>query len=86
MGDVLQTDNNRFLGWMQSTFGGGMRSSAATAYLSPKFQARPNMHILLQTRATRILKTSGPSDLTLRTVELTSGTGTKLSVNCNDFI
>lgn len=64
------------LGWLQSTSGGGTRSSAATAYLAPQFQERANMHIVLNTRVTRILETTEASHAhTLRTVELKSASG-----------
>ncbi|KAJ6617584.1 pyranose dehydrogenase [Mycena sp. CBHHK59/15] len=43
------------VGWLQETIGGGERSSAATSYLSPKFQQRPNLHILLNAQVSRLL-------------------------------
>ncbi|KAF4610035.1 hypothetical protein D9613_010642 [Agrocybe pediades] len=61
-------------GWQQATAGHGERSSAATGYLSAAVRARPNLHILLETRVTRILKSSGPGTA-FRTVEFTSGAG-----------
>ncbi|KAJ6617556.1 hypothetical protein B0H10DRAFT_2032949 [Mycena sp. CBHHK59/15] len=33
--------------WLQSTIGGGERSTSATSYLAPKFIQRPNLHVLL---------------------------------------
>ncbi|KAJ7157766.1 aryl-alcohol oxidase [Mycena filopes] len=45
------------LGWVQATIKGGQRSSAATSYLSPAFMSRPNLHVLVNSRATRIIQT-----------------------------
>ncbi|CAL1711877.1 unnamed protein product [Somion occarium] len=60
-------------GYMQSTVGGGERSSAATAYLPPLVQSRTNLDILLNTRATKLVK-SGSSKLgpIFQTVEIAS--------------
>ncbi|KAF9484384.1 pyranose dehydrogenase [Pholiota conissans] len=69
----MNSGNPLGVGWLQATNGHGIRSSAATTYLAPQFQARPNLFILLETRVTRILQTPGGEKLTLRTVELTSG-------------
>ncbi|KAF9075441.1 aryl-alcohol oxidase [Rhodocollybia butyracea] len=44
------------LGWLQATIDGGSRSSAATSYLGPRFINRPNLHVLVNTRVTRILQ------------------------------
>ncbi|KAJ6589469.1 aryl-alcohol oxidase [Mycena capillaripes] len=54
------------IGWAQSTIKDGSRSSSATSYLAPKFVARPNLHILLHARVTRVLQTASK---TFRTVE-----------------
>ncbi|KAJ3575468.1 hypothetical protein NP233_g1085 [Leucocoprinus birnbaumii] len=62
------------LGWLQSTIGDGTRSSAATSYLNSTVTRRPNLHILLETRVTRILPTAG-DQLSLRTVEVLSSSG-----------
>jgi choline dehydrogenase-like flavoprotein len=53
-------------GWVQSTIKNGSRSSAATSYLSPSFIVRPNLHILLHARVTRLI-TNGPNQF--QTVE-----------------
>jgi choline dehydrogenase len=45
-------------GWTQATIGGGERSSSATAYLTTDVLARTNLHVLLNTRATRIQKSN----------------------------
>ncbi|KAJ7836922.1 alcohol oxidase [Mycena olivaceomarginata] len=54
------------IGWAQSTIRGGERSSSATSYLAPKFVARPNLHVLLHARVTRVLQTTSN---VFRTVE-----------------
>ncbi|KAF9447690.1 GMC oxidoreductase [Macrolepiota fuliginosa MF-IS2] len=63
------------LGWLQSTIGhDGTRSSAATSYLDAQTQTRQNLHIVTDTRVTRVLKTSDnqAKGLTIRTVEIRS--------------
>ncbi|KAJ4471474.1 pyranose dehydrogenase [Lentinula aciculospora] len=70
----MNSGNPLGLGWLQATIDGGNRSSAATSYLSPEFRHRPNLHILINTRVTRILQDDssiggGPPHLT--TVEFT---------------
>ncbi|KAJ7510655.1 aryl-alcohol oxidase [Mycena galericulata] len=45
------------VGWLQSTIKGGQRSSAATSYLGPSFISRPNLHVVVNTRVTRIIQT-----------------------------
>lgn len=48
-----------------------MRSSAATSYLDQGAINRPNLHILLETRVTRVLKTSTTGSVPeFRTVEI----------------
>lgn len=42
---------------MQSSVGGGERSSAATAYLPTDVRDRTNLDILLNTRALRLVQT-----------------------------
>ncbi|KAJ7187303.1 alcohol oxidase [Mycena filopes] len=54
------------VGWPQSTIKDGSRSSSATSYLAPEFIKRPNLHVLLHARVTRLLPT-GPK--TFRGVE-----------------
>ncbi|KIK60975.1 hypothetical protein GYMLUDRAFT_43513 [Collybiopsis luxurians FD-317 M1] len=65
------------LGWLQATINGGNRSSAATSYLGPKYINRPNLHVLINTRVTRIIQSPNTSkdddkSVTLTTVEFTS--------------
>ncbi|KAJ7878671.1 aryl-alcohol oxidase precursor [Mycena leptocephala] len=54
------------IGWGQATIKNGSRSSSATSYLAPQFVARPNLHVLLHARVTRVLPTTSN---TFRTVE-----------------
>jgi len=68
-------------GWQQSTTGLGERSSAATGYLTTEVRIRPNLHILVETRVTRILQTSGTHKLALRTVEFTTGSCKQIIYN-----
>lgn len=46
---------------MQGTNGGGKRSSSATAYLTREVLERTNLHVLLNTRITRIQRSNIPS-------------------------
>ncbi|KAG6855538.1 hypothetical protein H0H87_001394 [Tephrocybe sp. NHM501043] len=50
MADTIAT------GWTQSTIGGGVRSSSATSYLGPNFLTRENLHVLVNSQVSRILK------------------------------
>ncbi|KAF7361571.1 GMC oxidoreductase [Mycena sanguinolenta] len=43
------------VGWLQSTIGGGKRSSSATSYLAPKFIQRQNLHVLLHAQVSRLV-------------------------------
>ncbi|KAJ6589701.1 aryl-alcohol-oxidase from pleurotus Eryingii [Mycena capillaripes] len=56
------------IGWPQYTIKNGSRSSSATSYLAPNFVVRPNLHILLHARVTRVLQTTLISKA-FRTVE-----------------
>ncbi|KAJ6629528.1 aryl-alcohol-oxidase from pleurotus Eryingii [Mycena sp. CBHHK59/15] len=56
------------VGWPQSTVKDGARSSSATSYLAPKYVNRPNLHVVLNTRVTRVLKIH--TQTAFRTVEL----------------
>lgn len=61
------------VGWLQATIGyDGTRSTAATAYLTPHVRARKNLHIVTDTRVTRVLPTEGARRLEVRTVEIGS--------------
>ncbi|KAJ6481725.1 GMC oxidoreductase-domain-containing protein [Mycena sanguinolenta] len=46
------------VGWQQSTIKHGKRSSSFTSYLGPDFIGRPNLHVLVNAQATRIIQTS----------------------------
>ncbi|KAJ7639911.1 alcohol oxidase [Mycena rosella] len=45
-------------GWVQTTIKNGSRSSSATSYLAPQYIARPNLHVLINARVTRVLQTA----------------------------
>ncbi|KAG6908850.1 hypothetical protein DXG01_003016 [Tephrocybe rancida] len=67
----MNSGNPLGLGWLQVTIKRGERSSSATSYLGAKFIDRQNLHVLLNTRVTRLLETRapGPSQPVIRTVE-----------------
>ncbi len=55
---------------MQSSVGGGERSSAATAYLYPVID-RDNLDVLVNTRVTKLIETGGKkSKPEIRAVQL----------------
>ncbi|KAJ2913535.1 hypothetical protein MD484_g6879, partial [Candolleomyces efflorescens] len=58
--------------WVQSTIGNGERCSAAVGFLGPKARERPNLTILLNTQATRVLPTKESRQLDIRTLEIAS--------------
>ncbi|KAJ7859960.1 glucose dehydrogenase short protein [Mycena olivaceomarginata] len=41
--------------WLQSTIGGGERSTSATGYLAPTFIRRPNLHVLLHAQVSKLV-------------------------------
>ncbi|KAJ7909022.1 pyranose dehydrogenase [Mycena leptocephala] len=43
------------LGWLQTTIGGGERSSSATSYLGPQFIHRENLHVLLHAQVSKLV-------------------------------
>ncbi|KAG6890055.1 hypothetical protein C0995_012513 [Termitomyces sp. Mi166 len=68
----MNSGNPLGIGWMQLTIDDGKRSSSATSYLASKFISRPNLHVLLHTRVTRLLETPSSTKLgnpLFRTVE-----------------
>ncbi|KAJ7617200.1 aryl-alcohol oxidase [Roridomyces roridus] len=71
------------LGFPQSTILGGQRSSAATSYLGPDFMSRSNLHVLVNSRVTRLIQTGLDSGKpAFRSVEFTSSeTGPRIVVN-----
>ncbi|KAJ7027566.1 aryl-alcohol oxidase [Mycena alexandri] len=65
------------ISWAQATIKDGARSSSATSYLAPNFIARPNLHVLLHARVTRVLQTASN---TFRTVEFQDLNGNRSTV------
>ncbi|RXW13839.1 hypothetical protein EST38_g12015 [Candolleomyces aberdarensis] len=67
--------------WVQATIGNGERSSAAVGALGGKVKERPNLTILLNTHATRVLPSKESRQLDIRTVEIVSvSSGNKTTV------
>ncbi|KAJ7314286.1 alcohol oxidase [Mycena albidolilacea] len=46
------------VGWLQSTIGGGQRSTSATSYLAPQYAKRKNLHVLLHAQVTNLVNSS----------------------------
>uniref|UniRef100_A0A0W0FQG0 Glucose-methanol-choline oxidoreductase N-terminal domain-containing protein n=1 Tax=Moniliophthora roreri TaxID=221103 RepID=A0A0W0FQG0_MONRR len=65
--------NTLGIGWSQYSIGGGIRNSAATAYLQPAIP-RSNLDVLIHTRATKLYPSdfSGNGTPRIRTVEIAS--------------
>ncbi|KAM5541851.1 hypothetical protein V8D89_004580 [Ganoderma adspersum] len=53
----MNSGNPLGVGWLQSTIGHGVRSSAATAFLDQDTLARKNLDVLIGTRVTRLVQT-----------------------------
>jgi choline dehydrogenase-like flavoprotein len=53
----MNTGNSIGIGYVQAAIGGGKRSSSASTYLAPSYQKRPNLSILVQAQATKIVQT-----------------------------
>ncbi|KAJ7640226.1 pyranose dehydrogenase [Mycena rosella] len=53
----LDPNSGKELGvsWVQSTIGGGERSTSATGYLGPKFIQRQNLHVLLHAQVSKLV-------------------------------
>ncbi|KAF5366874.1 hypothetical protein D9757_011936 [Collybiopsis confluens] len=67
-------------GYVQQTVSNGTRSSSAFSYLADEFLARPNLHVLVNTRVTRVMeKTLG--SLNFNRVEVTENSG----ASCHNF-
>ncbi|KAJ7821918.1 glucose dehydrogenase short protein [Mycena olivaceomarginata] len=47
--------NSVATGWLQSTIGGGKRSTSATSYLAPNFIQRNNLHVLLHAQVSKLV-------------------------------
>ncbi|KAL0578821.1 hypothetical protein V5O48_003189 [Marasmius crinis-equi] len=45
-------------GWQQATIKDGKRSSSFTSYLAQQFLVRPNLHVLINAQATRVLSSN----------------------------
>ncbi|KAF7374107.1 GMC oxidoreductase [Mycena sanguinolenta] len=54
----MNSGNPIGIGWGQATIKDGSRSSSATSYLGSQYIARPNLHVLLNARVTRVLQTA----------------------------
>ncbi|KAJ7139034.1 pyranose dehydrogenase [Mycena epipterygia] len=67
------------VGWLQETIGGGERSSAATGYLAPQFQQRPNLHILLNAQVSRLLANTSKDGVVFHSVEFSQDQSAALS-------
>ncbi|KAF9077133.1 aryl-alcohol oxidase-like protein [Rhodocollybia butyracea] len=58
------------LSWAQYTIDNGTRSSSAASYLAPNFLQRPNLHVLVNARVSRVLRVSSDTGVpTFRGVE-----------------
>ncbi|EEB90206.1 hypothetical protein MPER_11617 [Moniliophthora perniciosa FA553] len=75
------------IGWAQCNIGGGVRNSAATAYLEPAIQ-RANLDILIHTRAVKLDSANGSKGTPLiNTVELASdANGPRVNVTASKEI
>ncbi|TFK33877.1 aryl-alcohol-oxidase from pleurotus Eryingii [Crucibulum laeve] len=57
-------------GWSQAVIGGSKRSSSSTAYLAPQYLQRSNLHVLVNSKVSRILQTDTAGGLPVfRSVE-----------------
>ncbi|KAJ6494581.1 alcohol oxidase [Mycena sanguinolenta] len=54
----MNSGNPIGIGWGQATIKDGSRSSSATSYLGSQYISRPNLHVLLNARVTRVLQTA----------------------------
>ncbi|KAG6810812.1 hypothetical protein H0H92_010202 [Tricholoma furcatifolium] len=68
------------IGWTQSTIGHGTRSSSATSYLAPRYLARDNLFVVVNTKVLRVIQTSIRQGIAFRTVELEGTDGQKRRV------
>ncbi|KIK52485.1 hypothetical protein GYMLUDRAFT_233428 [Collybiopsis luxurians FD-317 M1] len=62
------------VGWVQQTTDNGTRSSSSFSYLADKYLARPNLHVLVNTRVTRVFENI-PRSLNFSKVEITQDNG-----------
>ncbi|KAJ8085954.1 hypothetical protein PM082_004773 [Marasmius tenuissimus] len=70
----MNSGNQLGFGWPQATIENGTRSSSATSYLGPTFIDRPNLNVLVNTQAIRLLTSNGDS-LSISGVEVTGDGG-----------
>ncbi|KAJ7328365.1 aryl-alcohol oxidase precursor [Mycena albidolilacea] len=67
--------------WTQNTIKHGKRSSSFSSYLGPEFIGRPNLHVVLNAQATRLIQTSqGPKEF--KTVEFAQTEGGIICSDC----
>ncbi|KAF8585897.1 GMC oxidoreductase [Ramaria rubella] len=70
----MNSGNPLGVGWLQATIEDGKRSSSATSYLGPEFIDRPNLHVLLNARVTRLIKSNQTREnLAFNDVEFVQG-------------
>ncbi|KAJ6629541.1 aryl-alcohol-oxidase from pleurotus Eryingii [Mycena sp. CBHHK59/15] len=62
-----------------STIKNGSRSSSATSYLSPQYINRPNLHVLLHSRVTRVLQSGAGAFRTVEFVQDLKGKPTTIT-------
>ncbi|KAJ6625736.1 aryl-alcohol-oxidase from pleurotus Eryingii [Mycena sp. CBHHK59/15] len=67
------------IGWGQATIKNGSRSSSATSYLSPQYINRPNLHVLLHSRVTRVLQSGAGAFRTVEFVQDLKGKPTTIT-------
>ncbi|KAI0049156.1 GMC oxidoreductase [Auriscalpium vulgare] len=80
----VNSGNTIGMTWVQSTTGNGVRSSSATGYLHP-ILGRPNLDVLIDTQATRVLQTGSRGSIPIvRGVELANGvSGPRVTVHAH---
>ncbi|KAJ7199147.1 pyranose dehydrogenase [Mycena pura] len=67
-------------GWQVSTIHNGTRTTAATAYLSDQYLERPNLHVLVNAVASRVLPSKSQ---TIDTVEFHQGLGSDIKIHAS---
>lgn len=64
------------LGTLHLTVGNGARASSASAYLAPKYLNRPNLHVVIHSTVSRVVKTGHENGKPVfRKVEFRQGVG-----------
>ncbi|KAJ7173927.1 aryl-alcohol oxidase-like protein [Mycena crocata] len=64
----LNSGDGLGFGWLETSVGGGSRSTSSSAYLRPALNSRKNLDLLLHTQVTRLVSTS--SSLTFKGVQV----------------